>query len=73
MSEMKRTLEAICDSYELEIRILDEAIQRVRDLHKPMILDGAPIGWEACVFCYGDDGSPWVYPCPTIRALDGEQ
>ena len=39
----------------------DAAIQRVRDLHLPY-----PSGW--CPACNHD-----TYPCPTIRALDGEQ
>lgn len=48
------------------------AAQRVRDLHKPTTLDGAPAGWEICSTCYGDDGSPALHPCATIRALEGE-
>jgi hypothetical protein len=63
MSEMKRTIEAIFDSYELEIRMLDEAIQRVRELHERkgnICLECADTGWG-------------TYPCPTIKALDGEQ
>jgi hypothetical protein len=72
MSEMKRAFESICDSYELEIRMLDEAIQRVRELHKPV----AGIGVTECAVCI-DDRMHWTesveYPCPTIKALDGEQ
>lgn len=32
MSEMKRTMEHIFDSYEIEIRLLDEIIHRIRSL-----------------------------------------
>lgn len=48
-----------------------EAIERVRKLHKPV----AGIGITECAVCV-DDRMYWVesveYPCPTIKALDGE-
>lgn len=44
------------------IEAQDEAIQRVRELHKPY--------WNEIVFCQTCD---YPYPCDTIRALDGEQ
>jgi len=50
-----------------------EAIQRVRELH----FDN---GFGNCITCYQswENGFsvsvfPIVYPCPTIKALDGEQ
>lgn len=51
------------------IRNLEQAIQRVRELHNQ-------IG-EYCGYC-ADIGSccnpkDFEYPCPTIKALDGEQ
>jgi hypothetical protein len=54
-----------------------EAIQRVRELHKLVTENNAACGnpdccgeyeeWEMCADCWSD------YPCPTIKALDGEQ
>ena len=48
---------------------LEDAIQRVRDLHVPITL-GLYIGH--CRVCEIKD-EPIEYPCPTIKALDGEQ
>jgi hypothetical protein len=70
--ELKDTLTALTDSYKIEIRYLDEAIQRVRDLH---VADYD----NACQICIkGLDYDSYEaiyeeYPCPTIKALDGEQ
>ena len=47
-----------------------EAIQRVRELHKPFedeVYIGKELGF-ICDHCYNEK-----YPCPTIQALDGEQ
>jgi hypothetical protein len=70
MSEMKRVFESICDSYELEIRMLDEAIQRVRELHSEM---NGPADDTTCRACAVDEFNYPEYPCPTIKALDGEK
>ncbi len=52
--------------------ILEKAIHRVHELHKP-----EPIGdWFKCVECDPESCgcSPVIqWPCPTIRALYGEQ
>jgi len=59
--------------------VTDERIARARDLHQPV---ADRTGWRpdgtyddinpACSSCgSADDAVP--YPCPTIRALDGEQ
>jgi hypothetical protein len=56
----------------------EEAIQRVRELHKEVDANDSVCGdpeccgeyiedWTMCQECYCD------YPCPTIKALDGEQ
>jgi hypothetical protein len=42
---------------------MSEAIQRVRELHQDNVLLDLP----KCIHC--DE----PYPCPTIKALDGEQ
>ena len=52
-------------------------IEKVRELHKPVIESNAACGdpdccgeyeeFELCGDCYCD------YPCPTIKILDGEQ
>lgn len=53
----------------------EQAVQRVRELHEriPVVVNGR---WEIdhCKFCYKQDFSSddAVWPCPTIRALDGE-
>ncbi len=56
---------------------LNNAIQRVRELHKLVIESNVGCGepgccgeyeeYEVCADCQCD------YPCPTIKALDGEQ
>ena len=63
MSEMKRTMEAVFDSYEIEIRLLDEIINLVRERHIPFT---HVYGKIACK----EDGQ--TYPCRTIRILNGE-
>jgi hypothetical protein len=46
------------------------AIQRVRDLHQPVKSNlKFP---DECGHCWDKYGAVW-WPCPTIRALDGEQ
>jgi hypothetical protein len=55
---------------------INNAIKRVRELHKLVIEDNAACGdidccgeyeeYELCADCYCE------YPCPTIKALDGE-
>lgn len=55
-----------------------EAIQRVRELHKP-VTSYKGIHHDEIVGCYeceetGSGREYWVeYPCPTIKALNGEQ
>ncbi len=43
---------------------LQDAINRVRELHKPYIYGNAD--GSSCSACDNE------YPCPTIKALDGE-
>lgn len=62
MSEMKRTMESIFDSYEIEIRLLDEIIHNVRNVHTEFT---HVYGKVACK----EDGQ--LYPCRTIRILNG--
>lgn len=50
---------------------MQQAIERVRELHKPD-------NWNDCEHCSiiaSPDGNEYLsrYPCPTIKALDGEQ
>lgn len=44
------------------IEALETAVERIRDLHTPVAIDGE--AWCQCEV---------PYPCPTIKALDGEQ
>lgn len=54
----------------IEYKEMREAIARVRELHKPSDFYGN----LKCSQCtWGRDESPEDYPCPTIKALDGEQ
>jgi len=46
----------------------EEAIQRVRDLHIKDF-DGKD---NFCSFCQFDNPDSGNWPCPTIKALDGE-
>jgi len=54
-----------------ELSEAKQAIQRVRELHKPSEMLGI---WDAvCSVCTEGDLHDYVeYPCPTIKALDGE-
>ncbi len=55
----------------IEYKEMREAIVRVRELHKPTlklfteIIDRKP--FQKCSWC------EQRYPCPTIKALDGER
>ena len=59
-----------------ELRRLTDTIQRVRELHEPVKETNAACDdpdccgeyeeWEMCADCQCD------YPCPTIKAVDGE-
>lgn len=54
------------------IYLLEEKVNRVRELHKPRELF---CGDQVCEICYDEFGSFGVgvtYPCPTIKALDEE-
>ena len=66
--ELKDTINALTDSYEIEIRYLDEAIQRVRDLHQPGAVNPSFLKprQNYCRECGASN------PCPTIKALSGE-
>ena len=51
---------------EAEIRLRESAMQRVQELHHPVPQQaGVPSGHPVC------DGCGFIYPCATIRALDG--
>lgn len=52
-----------------KLRGVEDAIERVRDLHRPSD-DNVP-GCMGCGVIDDDWNENW--PCPTIRALDGEQ
>jgi hypothetical protein len=57
----------------------EEAVQRVRELHKLRIeVNENGFSNDTCNGCYDEDSSTGEqfhhdYPCPTIEALDGEQ
>jgi hypothetical protein len=51
---------------------MSKAIKRVRDLHIPRTAYDGSLVCVACESFYEDSGAV-DYPCPTIKALDGEQ
>ena len=57
----------------VEFRKYYDAIERVRELHEAVLSPprgfdpGIDRGLGVCLVC------EWSYPCPTIKALDGEQ
>lgn len=55
-------------SFDAELKLI-QAVERVRALHKPVLV----LGREFCIVCenYQQDMSP--FPCETIQALNGEQ
>ena len=70
--------EGIGMSFDKELELM-QAIERVRELHKP-IDETNENGFvnTVCSGCYDEDASTGekfhdLYPCPTIKALDGEQ
>jgi hypothetical protein len=50
---------------------LEQAIARVRELHSPFWVNEAHC--SECYSKYDKDGKYSLYPCDTIKALDGEQ
>jgi hypothetical protein len=48
---------------------LEEAIERVRDVHRTI----KQAEGLFCFHCETPYGHLFPYPCPTIKALDGEQ
>ena len=58
-----------------QLKKLTEAIKRVRELHKPVDTSkiwGMPDYGICCVACEVN-GMAVEYPCPTIKALDGDK
>ncbi len=56
--------------YETKIKVLTEAIDRVRQLHFKV---NGPYDDYMCSECYVDEYQYQGYPCPTIKALEGEK
>lgn len=52
----------------------EAAIQRVRELHRPldMNFDGRHLVCKGCTNEIWEDEKYVEYPCPTIKALEGE-
>lgn len=58
----------------IEYKEMREAIQRVRELHKPDQCGDKDCHHSFCVYCTDLTEMVFVdYPCDTIQALDGEQ
>lgn len=60
----------------IEYKEMREAISRVRELHKPATISEGSIHTRYCTECAKSisDADDFIqYPCPTIKALDGEQ
>jgi len=80
---MRFTTEYVRKALE-RLKIAESAIQRVRELHKPYedtnqhyvkdsVLHGVTIWCLECSVEQGMEEYLTPYPCPTIKALDGEQ
>lgn len=50
---------------------MQQAIQRVRELHSPQTIRWST-GLEE-TYCSCDNELNGIYPCPTIKALEGKQ
>lgn len=90
MNELNKTFAKICEEYVDEVNRFaekvnanKEAIQRVRDIHKPVTsheykkINGNLERVEilGCIECEETgSGREYLvkYPCPTIKALDGD-
>lgn len=67
-------LETAVQSRNDVIKHRDTRIKAVRDLHVPdRPLDKYPDCVECTINGYCEDDTPIEWPCPTIRALDGDQ
>ncbi len=56
-----------------QIKVRDARIKAVRELHVPdRPLDKYPDCAECTIHGYCEDDAPVEWPCPTIRALDGD-
>lgn len=66
-----------CDEKQwLQIRAGEAATARVREIHRPIPCENARHdggNGQHCAVCEYDDVSGNVWPCPTIRALDGQE
>lgn len=50
-----------------------EMINRLQDLHKPIVGPADNYVCDHCTDLYGDTADFIPYPCPTIKILEGEQ
>ena len=55
-------------SFDAELKLI-QAVERVRALHKPVLV----LGREFCIVCENHQQDMSLFPCETIQALDGEE
>ena len=72
-----RGFSELIDVWQAEAQRCARAIERVRELHKPYKFD-VLVDLQACSECsqinrHGISVFSVLHPCPTIKALDGEQ
>ena len=73
VSEVKSfEFEKVYDALEIGKKAL-EAIDRVRELHKSVKIEGTREGLRFCGICSDEPNNLARFPCYTIMALDGEQ
>lgn len=65
------------DNHDCDSTKLQQAIKRVRELHKPYKFD-VLVDLQACSECsqinrHGISVFSVLHPCPTIKALDGDK
>ena len=59
------------------LNVSKAAMDRVRAIHSPVDAvnyhGGTPRQTRVCAGCGTDDGNWQIWPCPTIRALEGDK
>jgi hypothetical protein len=72
---MIEDMDEVNDLIDDATRPLKWQIQRVRELHKPFDSNKNPFidNYGICCMACEVNDMPVEYPCPTIKALDGEQ
>lgn len=70
MPDARKPLELV-----VQARRASAALDRIRAIHSPvdavMYANGRQYPRQVCTGCGTDDGNWQIWPCPTIRAMEG--